>query len=241
MSSPFIGVTANHGQNDNGDPTIVLGESYTQAVLTAGGVPVIIPLDLPDEALQELVDRLDGILFTGGGDIHGRYYQAENHPMVRGIDEDRDRIEIGLFKDLVHSGKPFLGICRGIQLINIAAGGTLYADIQDQMPGGMKHAWHAGYPRDFLAHEVEVTEGSRLRQILGQRRTGVNSLHHQGVAELAPGLKAVAYAPDGLVEAVEMEAHPFGLGVQWHPECLQQYAPMRDLFRAFIEAAGASG
>jgi putative glutamine amidotransferase len=210
---------------------------YTRAVAAAGGLPLIIPPGLSEEQLAELATRLDGILFTGGGDVHPARYGNLIHPLVSEVDEERDRVEIFLIQETARQMKPFFGICRGVQAINVALGGTLYEDILDQMPGAQSHQFSGQAPRDHLAHPVRVQEGSRLAGILGCTETGVNSLHHQGLRRLAPGLTPTAWAPDGLIEAVELPGRPFCLGVQWHPEWLQEHAPMRALFRAFVEAA----
>jgi putative glutamine amidotransferase len=233
----LIGLTGWRTRNEKGHPDTSVSTKYTQAVIDAGGIPVILPLRLPEGALVELAVRLDGILFTGGGDVHPRRYGNQMHPLVRSVDEDRDREEICLIGEAARLGKPFFGICRGLQAINIALGGTLYEDILDQMPGAQPHQFSKDRPRDFLAHPVRVQENSWLAKILGVTQTGVNSLHHQGIRRLAPGLQPTAWAPDGLVEAIELPDHPFGLAVQWHPEWLQEHETMRALFRAFVEAA----
>jgi putative glutamine amidotransferase len=237
MPVPLIGVTASRVFTEAGFPAMRILEAYVQAVSQAGAAPVLIPLGLTDEALRVIAARLDGIVFTGGGDILPQVYGADDHPAVDGVDADRDRVEIDLVKEVARSKLPFLGICRGIQVINVALGGTLYADIPDQFSGALKHDFSSDTEREVLAHAVEVDKNSRLAGILGITHTGVNSLHHQGLLQLAPGLKPVAYAPDGLVEAIELEGHPFGLAVQWHPEWMQKYAPMRALFKAFVTAA----
>ena len=140
-------------------------------------------------------------------------------------------------REAVRQGVPFLGICPGLQLINVGLGGTLYADIAAQRPGALRHDYYPDYPRDYLAHAVEIRTGSRLAGILGDARVEVNSLHHQGIDRLAPGLTSVASAPDEIVEAVELPEHRFGLAVQWHPEWLGEHAPMRALFQDFVRAA----
>jgi putative glutamine amidotransferase len=212
-------------------------EAYLQAVLNAGGAPVLLPAGLPEEALSGLLSRLDGLLLTGGGDIDPARFSGALHSRVYGIDPERDETEIRLVQLAAETGKPFLGICRGIQAINVALGGSLYTHIADQLPGALKHDQTSDIPRDFLAHRVSITPGSRLAAILGGVDVAVNSLHHQGAQRVAPGLTAVALSPDGLVEAVELPGHPFGLGVQWHPECLQAYPPQRSLFQALVRAA----
>ena len=239
---PVIGLTAWRSESNSGSLQHTISESYIQALAAAGAAPLLIPLALPEETLQTIIQRLDGILFTGGGDVAPDRYrrsQDANHPKLGGVDEDRDRIELCLFHLANHQKIPLLGICRGIQLINVALGGTLYVDIAEEHPGAVKHDFYSGYPRDYLGHTVQVTPGSRLEKILGGNLVEVNSLHHQGVAVLAPTLQATAFAPDGLVEGVELPGYPYGLAVQWHPECMQQYAPMRTLFQSFVEACTA--
>jgi putative glutamine amidotransferase len=236
MSIPIIGVTTSRVKNNKGYPTLTVMEAYTSAVSKAGAAPVMIPLGLPAESLPSIVARLDGILFTGGGDIRPQVYGSQDHPKVSLIDDDRDRVELDLFHHLYQSGKPFLGICRGIQMINVALGGSLYEDILDQQPGSLNHD-RSHYARNYLAHPVDVVENSRLGHILGSPQVEVNSLHHQGIRDLAKGVIATACAPDGLIEAFEVPDYSFGLAVQWHPEWLQEHQPMRDLFRAFVQAA----
>lgn len=239
---PIIGVTSNFDAPQEGPfGSISVGESYIQAVLHAGGVPVVIPVGLLEEDLQTLLAHLDGILFTGGSDIDPQRFNGRSHPRVYGIDERRDALELRLVRMAAEEGKPFLGICRGIQVINVALGGTLYTDIADQLPHALKHDWYPDSPRNFLAHPVRLEPECRLAQILGGQSVEVNSLHHQGLEHLAPSLRAVGFAPDQLIEAVELPGHPFGLGIQWHPEWLQDDASQRQLFRAFVEAAGLDG
>jgi putative glutamine amidotransferase len=234
---PLIGITTARRPHAEVRSLIVVTEAYVQALAAAGGCPVMIPLGLSPGLLDGLAARLDGILFTGGGDIDPACYGAAPHPMVGDVDLDRDGVELHLLVKAVSQGLPFLGICRGLQLINVGLGGTLYADIASQRAGALRHDFYPEYPRDHLAHAVEVRAGSRLAGILGNTRLEVNSLHHQGIDRLAPGLEPVASAPDEIVEAVELPEHPFGLGVQWHPEWLGAYAPMRELFQAFVRAA----
>jgi putative glutamine amidotransferase len=156
---------------------------------------------------------------------------------VSSVDGDRDRVEIELLKGAVQRGLPFLGVCRGLQLVNVALGGGLYEDLLDQRPGSHRHDYFPEQPRDYLAHPVQVEPDSRLAQAAGEGELVVNSMHHQGIRGLAPGLRATACAPDGLIEAIELPEVPFGLAVQWHPECLLDQAPNRRLFQAFVQAA----
>jgi putative glutamine amidotransferase len=237
MTQPLIGITASRTYNQAGNPVISVNEAYTHAVARSGAAPLTIPLGLPDEMLNELLSRLDGVLFSGGGDVETSRYHGIDHPCVSDVDTDRDRIEILLSLQVIQRGIPFLGICRGIQVINVALGGTLYSDIADQHAGALRHDFYPDFPRDHPAHTVEIAAGSRLAQILDVTHIATNSLHHQAVQQLAPGLHALAHASDGIVEAVEYVGHPFGLAVQWHPEWMPDSLPMQALFRAFTAAA----
>lgn len=241
MSLPLIGITAGRKSDANGHATLSVMEAYVQAVAQAGAIPMIIPLGLADDVLRDMTPRLDGVLFTGGGDVAPLHFNGLHHPAVNGVDADRDRVEINLLQAAVANHLPFLGICRGIQLINVALGGTLFTHIADQLPGAIKHDYYPDIPRDHLAHPVQVDSNSRLGEILGGVSFEVNSLHHQGIETPAPGLRVSAHAPDGLIEAIELPKHPFGLAVQWHPEWLQAHAPMRRLFSAFVRACQDGG
>ena len=238
MTNPAIGVTTYNDKNKYGYPIAALLHMYITALIEAGGAPVMLPSGLPEDSLQSILSRLDGILLTGGGDIDIERYGGEFHPSLEGVDVDRDKFEIALLKAVLESGKPFFGICRGFQVVNVTLGGTLYTDIQAQLPGALKHNYDSSSQRRFLAHEIAIEKTSHLADILGVNKIQVNSLHHQGARCLAPALQAVGRAPDGLVEAVELPGHPFGLAVQWHPEWLTDQPVTRRLFRAFVDAAG---
>ena len=239
MAYPIIGVTTYQGKNDKNLPIVALLRAYVDALVQAGSMPILIPSSLTDETPRALCGRLDGILFTGGGDIALDWFSGEPHPRVSGVDAERDSIEFSFLDTLVQDGIPFLGICRGIQVINVGLGGTLYTHIEDQLPGALKHDYYPDFPRTYLAHKIMVESGTRLANILGETDFFVNSLHHQGVKDIPAALKPAAYAPDGLIEAVELPNHPFGLAVQWHPEWLTDQPATRRIFRAFVEAASS--
>lgn len=239
MALPVIGITTNHGINESGIPTVYLLRAYVIALIEAGGVPVLIPSGLTEEYWRILYGHLDGLFFTGGGDIALERFNGEPHPKIDKVDPERDAIEISLLKTAAGNGKPFLGICRGIQVMNVALGGSLYTHIEDQKPDALKHDYFPDMPRNYLAHPVKIKSGTRLAEILGESELSVNSLHHQGVKEIAPTLRPAAHAPDGLVEGLELPGHPFGISVQWHPEWLTDQPATRRLFKAFVEAAAS--
>lgn len=237
MAAPIIGVTMTRMMSVYGYPLHIVTEAYIRAVTNAGACPLLIPLGQPEKNLKTIFAKLDGILFTGGGDIHPDQYHSSPHPLVDEVDKERDQIEIFLVKESIEKNLPFLGICRGIQVINVALGGTLYEDLVDQRPASLRHSYFPEFPRQYLAHKIQIEPQSQLAGILGRSSAPVNSLHHQGLKLLAPGLRASAYAPDGLVEACEIPSHRFGLAVQWHPEWLPEEAAMPTLFEHFVAAA----
>ena len=241
-STPIIGLTTRKDLTPTGLPVVMVQQAYVHAIIQAGGAPLLIPSDLPNAGWRELRQRLDGILFTGGGDIAVEHFNAAPHPKVDGVDEARDALELDLVRCAAQDGTPFLGICRGLQVANVALGGTLYTDIHDQAVDALNHSYENANPlkeRTELIHAVRVEAGSRVKGILGASLLQVNSLHHQGVKDLAPGLAAVAFAPDGMIEAIELPGHPFGIAVQWHPEWLTDQEATRRLFKAFVDAARA--
>ncbi|HLO16250.1 MAG TPA: gamma-glutamyl-gamma-aminobutyrate hydrolase family protein [Anaerolineales bacterium] len=235
--TPIIGITTNQSMNVHGNPTVMLMQSYIKAIQQAGGVPVLIPSLIAEDGWDALYSRLDGILFSGGGDIGLEYSPGEPHPRIDDVDLARDAIELKMIQTAASDGKPFLGICRGCQVVNVALGGNLYTHIPDQLPNALDHSY-PGNMRTELVHEVKIEEGTRIAGILGEPIIKVNSLHHQGLKDIAPSLRIAGRAPDGLVEAIELPDHPFGLAVQWHPEWLMDQGPTRNLFRKFVEAAG---
>jgi putative glutamine amidotransferase len=234
---PVIGITTYQTTCDTGLLYVMINQAYIQALVQAGGVPVLIPSLLAENDWEEIYSRVDGILFSGGGDISLEHYSGDPHPRLDEVDELRDLLELSLFHAAVRDGKPFLGICRGIQLVNVGLGGTLYSHIPEQFPGAIDHVY-PGHMRNILVHDVVVEAGTRFAEIIGESKLKVNSLHHQGLKDIAAGLRVCGSAPDGLIEAVELPNHPFGLAVQWHPENLTDQRPTRSLFQAFINAAG---
>jgi len=221
---PVIGITCTLFQSRRLSPPPRFGQNaaYVRAVIRAGGAPFLIP-SLADRALlRVLYERVDGLLLAGGGDIDPARYGEPRHDKCGQIFPDRDEAESTLACWALEEAKPLLAICRGIQIVNVALGGSLYQDIASQLPGAGNHAWYPNYPRDLLPHTVGIERESRLGRILGVTSMPVNSLHHQAVKDLAPGLIVTARAPDRIIEALEVENHTFALGVQWHPEELAE-------------------
>jgi putative glutamine amidotransferase len=234
---PLIGITTFRTDSGRGYTYFSLTESYVRAVSASGALPVMIPLGLAEEDLDRIREKLDGLVLSGGGDMDPKRYGGPSHSSVGEIDADRDRVELYLARQFAGSRRPLLGICRGLQVLNVALGGTLHADITAQRPGSIAHDLWPGRGYDHAHHVVRIEEETRLAEILGEPMVEVNSLHHQGIRDLAPGLIPAAYASDGLIEAFELPDHPFGLAVQWHPERLAGDRAMPRLFEALTEAA----
>jgi putative glutamine amidotransferase len=235
---PLIGVTTSelrassagtlrrHG--DPPHPEMALGMTYLRAIEAAGGMPVVLP---PLGDASALLDRLDGICLSGGPDLDPDAYGAvQRHSELGPTEPDLDAFELALARAADERGLPILGICRGAQALNVARGGTLH----QHLPGHRQTE-----PATATTHSVRVETGSRLATLVGTRPLRVNSFHHQAVERLGGGLRAVAWAGDGTIEAVEAPGAPFLLGVQWHAEGLVGVARHRALFEALVVAAGA--
>lgn len=222
--------------------TWIMGQRYVRVLTSLGAVPWLIPL-LPEdeETLRNIYERLDGVFLTGGVDVDPDSYREQRHPLCGKTDPPRDWTETRLIRWAIRDHKPVLGVCRGIQVINVAAGGTLYQDVQAQVPGAIKHDYFptcGDYARDRLVHTVRLQPHTRLARILATDEVEVNSMHHQAVKDLAPGLVPCAFAPDGLIEGIEGANGQYLVGVQWHPEELaDRMTPMRQLFASFLSAA----
>lgn len=241
-SSPIIGIPCRQDTSGiyNGRPINAQNTAYINAVIQAGGIPLLIPLDLDEAALRTVFDRLDGVLLAGGGDIDPAYYGEVPHETVSRIEVERDKLEMVITRWAAKERKPLFGICRGIQVMAVAVGGTLWQDVPSQLPEVAQQPythgnWHE--PRDTVTHETSLSADSRLAKIVDGDVIPTNSLHHQAVKDLPEPYQVIGYAPDGVIEAIDLPDHPFFCGVQWHPEELvgsQESA--RRLFSAFVEA-----
>lgn len=237
---PLIGMPSARDKSQRffGLAVFVQNQAYLRALAAAGAAPVTIPLHLDESTLRAIYDRLDGLFLPGGEDLDPAEYGEENHELLGAVDQERDRTELLLARWAVQDGKPLLAVCRGMQLLNVATGGSLYQDIRALRDGSEQHDYFPPkYERVRISHSVHIADNSPLAPIYG-RQTDVNSMHHQAVKELGRGCRAIAWAPDGVVEAVQVTAHPFALGVQWHPEELASLDGHQEhslLFNAFVE------
>jgi len=237
MFAPLIGITTSVTVDKTPERAYV-NIAYVRAVQDAGGLPLLLPPHLSAEAQAALWPRLDGLVLTGGGDIDPVRFAAGRHAKVDDVSLARDELEIGLTRRALDDDVPLFAICRGIQVLNVALGGTLVQDLPSERPGPIAHSQRE--PRAQPTHAVKVMgEGTRLGRVLGALEVSVNSMHHQAIDTLGFGLREVAWAPDGVIEGVEMPGEErFVLGVQWHPEELVGHDPAaRNLFAAVVDAA----
>ena len=210
---------------------------YMDGIIAAGGVPVMLPLTEDAGIIERISESISGLLLTGGQDVDPRMYGQKAAAECGEICEKRDVMESELLGRMLELDKPVFGICRGIQFINAYLGGTLYQDLGTQFPSEVEH--HMLPPYERFVHDVTIQKGTQLYEIFGAA-AGVNSYHHQGVDRLATGLTASAYAPDGLVEAVERHASRFLIAVQWHPEWLYHFDEKQmKLLREFTAACSS--
>jgi putative glutamine amidotransferase len=229
--APLIGISCYAQQARWGawdDQAILLPRRYADRVAQAGGTPVLLP---PMSGIEQTLRRLDGLVLSGGGDIDPARYGAARDPESGPASSDRDSAELALCRAALDLGLPLLGICRGLQVINVALGGTLY----QHLPDIVGHDGHSPAPARYSSHDVRVTPGSRLARVLGRTELPVPTHHHQAIDELGQGLVATAWTDDGIVEAAEFhdEGAPFMLAVQWHPEVADDLS----LFRGLVAAA----
>ncbi len=232
-SNPVIGLTT-YGLNAQG--AFYLPGFFVDCTRRAGGIPILIP---PGEnLLPELIKSVDGLLFTGGGDINPDLYGGQTHETVYGVDDSRDRAEMELAQIVLDNHIPTLAICRGMQMFTIVLGGTLIEDISQNEIKGVTHRLPERKPS---THTVTVDRSSMLYSILGTGETPIASVHHQAVATLPPGTRAVAFAPDGIIEAIENDEYENLVAVQWHPELTAGEDPIQQsLFDSLVQKARVS-
>jgi len=209
---------------------------YSQAILHSGGAPVIIPAAQDRKSLERILSAVQGLILSGGPDLHPRRFGEEPLAGLGEVDEVLDQMELMAAGLAVEKNLPVLGICRGIQVLNVALGGTLYQDIPSQVPESICHT--PKMDKAVNTHMVRIEAGCRLHKLFGKREIWVNGKHHQSVKDVAPGLAVTARAKDGVIEAVELPGRRFVTGVQWHPEGTWRDDPYsRKLFQAFVNTA----
>lgn len=217
-----------------------VGQDYVQAISQAGGVPIILPVINSEDAISKYVELIDGLVLSGGYDVHPHFYGEEPHPLLDASYPDRDDFEIKLTHLTQQVRKPILGICRGLQILNVAFGGTLYQDLTLHSSDTLQHNQKVRI--DHPIHTVKLEEGTILREIMNQSSIGTNSLHHQSIRLLANGFIVNARTTDGIIEGIEKMDESFILAIQWHPELMyERDEKMFQLFHAFIRASSRKG
>jgi len=237
---PFIGIIGNRYLRANTKSTMLagIGEKYVRAIEGAGGIPILIYLTEDREVLDRLYALCGGLVFAGGEDVDPKHFGAARHPNLGTVVPLRDEVELALARRALADRKPMLGICRGIQLLNVAFGGTLYQDIPAELPAASHHYASSKVPdRAHAAHPIALAPDSWLAERLGTDTLDANSFHHQSLRDIAPGLRITGRAPDGVIEAVEGTGECFILGVQCHPEELWDIAEPRwaRMFAGFVD------
>jgi len=234
MNIPIIGVTPLWDENLD---SLWMLPGYFDGIARAGGLPVMLPLTADKDIIRQISQTVSGLLFTGGHDVAPGLYGEDVDVNSGPFCPERDETEASLFFEaIIGMNKPALGICRGMQFINVLLGGTLYQDLPSQFNGSVPIEHRQASPKDIPSHTVSISRSSPLFTLLGSERAEVNSSHHQGVHELSPELECMAAADDGLIEAVFMRSRKFVWAVQWHPEIQLNDIESRRLFEAFIGA-----
>ncbi len=215
-----------------------MGRNYVRSLIDAGAVPLLAPVTLNERDLRAMYELAGGVMLAGGADVDPALFGEARHEKTAGIDPDRDRAEFLLARWAVADDKPLFGICRGIQSLNVAFGGSLIQDIPSQWPTTLRHNGHYdGATREQVLHTVRPAPGSRVAQMLAASEAGVNSFHHQAVRQVAQGFVVTSRAGDGIIESIELPDRRFVVGVQWHPEEMSESrADMMRLFVAFVNA-----
>lgn len=233
MTKPIIGIGSDVLSPEGKRESAFTYLTYVEALKRSGAVPVLIPPQ-PENA-AEVIATLDGVLLAGGHDCDPSVYGEDPHPSCRTMDARRQNNDLALARAAREHELPALGICLGMQVMNVAAGGTLLQDIDSEVETDIRHA---SEPEDRARHDVMIEQGTRLATMVRDSETNVNSSHHQAVKKIGQGLRVNAHAPDGVVEGLEDPAHPFYIGVQWHPEDMNGESSASSIFGEFIAAAG---
>ncbi|GAB6158463.1 gamma-glutamyl-gamma-aminobutyrate hydrolase family protein [Desulfotomaculum varum] len=228
---PVIGITSSY---DRESGRTYLSRYYVEAVQAAGGVPMVLPCILAEDQAEEILAAVNGLLLSGGVDVDPLLFGEQPHPLMGDICPARDRFELALTRLALARDLPVLAICRGIQLLNVAAGGTLWQDVSLAVQQPLKHDQQA--PRWYGTHTIQIQAGSRLAAAWGHSAV-VNSFHHQAVNRVAEGFQVTARSADGIVEGLESNRHTYVVGVQCHPECMYQDTRILALFESFVQAA----
>ncbi len=233
MDAPLIGITT-YGRN--ADRHFTLPSEYVESIRRAGGIPMLLPPGEP--RLQDWFESIDGLVIAGGCDVDPNIYDGAAHETIQLVDPERDQDEVALIHQSVETGMPMLAVCRGLQVLNIAFGGDLHADIPSAFPDAIEHRRVVGGNKNQpVPHQVTLDPGSRLAQVMQTSRFDAPSMHHQAIDELGDGLVAVGHAPDGIIEAVEMPEHPWLLAMQWHPELASAEQPEHQrVFEGLVQA-----
>lgn len=240
MNKPIIGISTSvlvdEGGGFPGYERILINKDYVSSVISAGAVPLMIPMDATEENLRQILELVDGMIFSGGHDIAPIRYGEEPHQKLQEICPERDDFDFLLYRLAKEHSLPILGICRGFQLMNVSEGGKLYQDLSLKNTESLKHS--QGHGPSVPTHTVKVESGSKFYKILGKEEIRVNSFHHQAVKSTSENVAISGKALDNVVEAIELKNYPFGLGVQFHPEMLQaKEEDMKKIFAALVSAA----
>ena len=235
--TPVIGITCSTLMlpGTRGVRRFAIPDYYPRCAMEAGGLPLLFPT-IGEEYAASYLARIDGLLLSGGVDVDPVRYDEDPRPELGEVDEERDSFEMALARGAKEQGIPILAICRGVQVLNVACGGTLIQDIRSQVDGALQHDQKA-LRHSAKSHGIVIEEDTHLHQIAGTTRVRVNSFHHQSVDEVAEGFEVTARAPDGVVEAIEDPNHPFCVGVQWHPERMPADQLTEAIFTRFMQAA----
>lgn len=247
MKRPLIGVTCNYDYRDTVGMTSGMGivgqdwnfvaGDYVYILEKAGAIPVLIPVykNCDEESIKEFLNKLDGVIISGGHDVGPEQYNTPTKGYCGTIIPQRDNHDIAVAKYFMHEiKKPILGICRGIQIMNVAAGGTLYQDLE--IEGKFEHHFGDKYPRNYPWHDLKIEKGSILEEIYGKTDIRINSFHHQAVKDPGMDIEIIAKSADGVPEAIVQKNHPFSVAVQWHPEMMYDSEEQLKLLKAFVDA-----